>query len=269
MTRSGKPSAQTAAGSPDPILRASATGRAAQLIAVAGIIACPVLAIREITLYPGQAGHAALPYAGPVMTVMFAAELAVYLLLVLRRPGLLGAGRHSGPLGLAAAFAACSAFVLFQPPGGQSDNPVMPPAVIGIAIGALLAAGGLAALPGLVLRSGIRQSLRAGLAEVMWGCLLGGPAAFISVLLTTSRSAIAAEAAQPVILSEARQQGATSVLAWIAHDDLGGALVVFTILSIGIALIFAIAHAISGDFAGPAEGDPTAPGRPGPWPGRP
>jgi len=226
----------------EPPRRPSVAGRAAQVIAAAAIIACPVLALREIALYPGQAGGGAVPYAGPVMTVMFAAELAVYLLLVLRRRGLLGAGRHSGLLGLAAALAVGWVLVLNQPPGGQSDNPVITPAVTGVAIGALLAAGALAALARLLRRGGIERSLRGGAAEVMWGVLLSGPAVFIAVLLTTSRSAIAAAAANPAFVNEAYQRGATSVLAWIAHDDLGGALILFTVASIGIAAVFAVVH---------------------------
>jgi hypothetical protein len=50
---------------------------------------------------------------------MFAAELAAYLLLVLRRPTLLGAGTHSGLPGLAAALAVGRVLVLSQPPAGS------------------------------------------------------------------------------------------------------------------------------------------------------
>jgi hypothetical protein len=101
-----------------------------------------------------------------------------------------------------------------------------------------------------VLRRGIGPSLRAGASEVMWGVLLSVPAAFIAVLLTTSRSAMAAEAGQPVFVNEASQQGATSVMAWIAHDDLGGAVVMFTALSVCAAVIFATAHIL---FLSPGE----------------
>ncbi len=238
---------------PYPLRQASAAGRAAQVVAIGAITACPVLALREIALYPGTPGGGAVPYARPVMTVMFAAELAAYLLLVLLRPGLLGTGRHSGLPGLAAALTVGWVLVLNQPRGGQSDNPVMTPAVTEIAIGALLVAGALAVLPGLIRRSGIGQSLRSGAGEVMWGVLLSGPAAFIAVLLTTSHSAIAAEASEPVFINEAHQQGATSVLSWIANDDLGGAVVLFTAASVIIALTFAITHALFLDTGEPPE----------------
>jgi hypothetical protein len=183
---------------------------------VAVLTACAVLALREFTRYPGQAGHAAVP----------------------------GAGRHSGLAGLAAALTAGLVFALGQPAGGQSDSPVLTPVVMALGICALLAAGALAALPGVVRRRGITQSLRVGAAEVMWGVLLTGPVVFSAVLLTTSRTAISAEAAEPVIRAEAYQQGAASVAAWIAHDDLGGAIVMLTFLSVAIALVFAIAHAL-------------------------
>jgi hypothetical protein len=238
---------------PDPPPAASA-GRAAQVIAVAAILACPVLALREIGHYPGQAGSGAVSYAGPVMTVMFAAELGACLLLVLRRPALLGAGRNSGLPGLAAALAAGWVLAASQPPAGQSGSPVLTTAVAATVLGALLSAGALGALPGLALHRGLGPSLRAGVGELLWGVLLSVPAAFIAVLLTTSRSAIAAEAGQPVFISEASRQGATSIMAWIAHDDLGGAVVMFTVLSAVAAVIFAIAHTLF-----PSPGEPPEP----------
>ena len=151
--------------------------------------------------------------------------------------------------------------MLHQPPYGQSDSPVMTPASTGTVIGVLLAAGALTAVARLALRGGIGDSLRSGAAEVTWGLLLSGPTAFIAVLLTTSRTAIAAEAGQPAIYTEARQQGATSVLAWIAHDDRDGAIVMFTSLSIAIAVIIAITHALFAppDVSAPAAVSPPEP----------
>ena len=154
------------------------------------------------------------------------------MLLVLWRPGLLGAGRHSGLPGLAAIVTVTWFFVVHQPPGSL--------VIAATATGALLVAGTLATLPGLIRRSGFRQSLRSGAAEVMWGAMLSGPALFDAMLLSSTRGAIAAEAAQPATITEAHQQGATSVLAWVASDDLGGAAMAFTFLSMAIALIFAI-----------------------------
>jgi hypothetical protein len=83
--------------------------------------------------------------------------------------------------------------VAHQPPDGQSDNPVIDLVVLAMAGGILLAAGVLTALPRLLLRRGKDHSALAGLAEVMWGVLLSGPAAFIANVLTTTRGAIATE----------------------------------------------------------------------------
>jgi hypothetical protein len=232
----------------------SIAGRAAQAIAVACLAACPAAVMREIMLYPAaQAGPGTAPYLGPVWTVIFAAELAVYLLAVLWRPGLLGAGRHSGLPALAALLLVGWFSVLHHPHGGL---------VLAMAAGALLVAGTLAALPGLIRGSGIQPGLRSGAAEVMWGVLLTGPALLDAMLLVSTRSVIAAEAAVPYTITEAHQQGATSVLAWVASDDLGGAVVLFTMFSITIALIFAIVHVFCDVYSKPPGPLPAAAGRP-------
>lgn len=235
-------SAWVAAAWPYPPSRPSTIGRAVQVIAVAVITACPVLALRQIALYPGQAGGERV--AGTILTVLFAAELACYLLLVLRRPGLMGGGAHGGLLGLAAALAVGAVFLFNQPSGGTSDNPTVNAAIILTAIGAPPAAGLVAAVTDLVRRRQIGQCLHHAAGEVIWAVLLTGPATFIVILLTTGRGAIAAEALLPVIRGEAQQDGATSVLAWVAADDLGGAIVVLTGLSFLGMLAFLVIHAL-------------------------
>ena len=232
----------------------SIAGRAAQAIAVACLAACPAAVMREIMLYPAaQAGPGTAPYLGPLWTVIFAAELAAYLLAVLWRPGLLGAGPHSGLPALAALLLAGWFCLLHHPHGGL---------VLAMAAGAVLVAGALAALPGLIRRSGVRPGLRSGGAEVMWGVLLSGPALLNAMLLVSTRSVIAAEAAVPYTITEAHQQGATSVLAWVASDDLGGAVVLFTMLSITIAVIFAIVHVFRDVYSKPPGPLPAAIRRP-------
>ena len=83
-----------------------------------------------------------------------------------------------------------------------------------------------------------------GLSALCAGVALTGPAATIAFLLTTSHGAIAAEAAEPVFIAEAHQQGAASVLAWVAQDDVGGALSVFTVLTLGSMLIFLVSYGV-------------------------
>jgi hypothetical protein len=223
---------------PHPAGQAGLAGRAVQVIAAVVIIACPALAMRILVLYPvGDSPNE--PVVSGVMTVVFAAELGAYLLLVLRRPGLLGAGRHSGLLAVAAVLTAGWVSVAYPQPGSQSGFPVLAPAYLALLTGALLAVGVLAALPGLLLRHGIGRSLRRGAAEVLWGLLLSGPAAFIEALLTTSRSAVAVQAADPATITYARQQGSTNILGWVAHDDLGGSLMLLTFLTFFIMLVIA------------------------------
>ncbi|HUB40616.1 MAG TPA: hypothetical protein VMA72_17360 [Streptosporangiaceae bacterium] len=221
---------------------ASAAGRVVQAVAVAALVACPMLAIRLIAAYPGQT-LGDLPHIVPVATFV-GTELTACLLLVLRRPALLGAGRHSGPAGLAAAAATGSLFLLQQPPGGQSDNPVVTTAVVATAIGAPLAAGIVTAVVHFVAAGRFGRSVRCAVCEVLWGALLTGPAATIAFLLTTSRNAVAAEAAEPVFIIEAHHQGAASVLAWVAQDDVGGALSVFTVLTLGSMLVFLVSYGV-------------------------
>jgi len=220
--------------------RASAAGRVAQGAASAVIVACPVLAIRLIAAYPGRTGSSLQDIT--VVVAAIGAELAACLLLVLRRPGPLGAGRHSGLGGLAAALATGTVFLLQQPSGGQSDNPVVTTAVAATAIGAPIAVGALAAVLHFVAAGGLGRSLRSAVGEVLWGALLTGPAITTAFLLTTSRNAMAAEAAEPAFIIEAHQRGAASVIAWVARDDVGGALSVFTALTLGSMLIFLISY---------------------------
>jgi hypothetical protein len=195
---------------PRPPRPLSAAGRTVQVIAVAGITACPVLAVRLLAIYPGNSGPTSP--AAQILIVVFAAEIAGYLMLVLRRPDPLGAGRHSGLLGLAAALLTGGVY-LHNQPGSDPSSYGASTAVVLAAVAMSLAAGALAALPGAIRRSGIRQCLRLGAAEAMWALLLSRPAVFIVFLLTIPRAAIVAEAAGPWAISQAHQEGATSVLA--------------------------------------------------------
>jgi hypothetical protein len=238
---------------PRPACPPSAPGRAAQVIAVASIIACPALGIRLVTLYPGNSGPTGLP--GQVGIVLFAAEIAAYLVLVLRRPEPLGAGRGSGLLGSAAAMVTGGVYLysrLDNQPGPSAFTHLTPSTVtlfggatVGVVLAAVfvpLAAGALAALPGMIRHTGIEEWLHRGAAEAMWAALLSGPAMFIVCLLTIQRAAIVGEGAAPANISLAHQQGATSVLAWVASEDFGGAIILLTGVSFAIMVTFLIMH---------------------------
>ncbi len=251
---------------PRPPRPPSAAGRAVQVIAVAGITACPVLSIRLLALYPGNSGPTDL--AGQIAIVVFAAEIAAYLMLVLRRPDPLGAGRHSGLLGLAAALVTGGVYLhhqLHNQPGTSAVPSAwgVSAAVVLAAVTVPLAAGALAAVPGAIRRSGIGPCLHRGAAEAMWAVLLSGPAMFIVFLLTIPRSAIVAEAAGPAGTIEAHQQGATSALAWVASDYLGAAIALLTGVSFVIMTTCLIMHVwfLPSRLGGPA-GRPSAAGHP-------
>jgi hypothetical protein len=113
---------------------------------------------------------------------MFAAEIGGYLWLVLRRPGPLGAWRHSGVLGSAAAMAVVVVAVLTPGQHGPFDDFVVTGAVTLAAILAPLAAGGLGVL---LRRGGIGPSLRQGAFECLWAVLLSPPFFFSLDVVTT------------------------------------------------------------------------------------
>jgi hypothetical protein len=253
--------ALTQAGPPRPVSRA---GRAAQVVAVLGIIACPVAAAVALAPYPGYAGPGSA--AGRVTALAFAAELAGYLWLVLRRPGPLGAGRSGGLLGLAAA-AGIAGTVAAAGPAAASAGPAATSAVLWAWLGAPVVAGLLAAGagPGEWARSGIGgragagARARSGIGEWAWGALLGGPAAFLAQVLTAPRAATAAAASRPATAAQAHQhgaQGSAGVLAWVAHGDLGAALSLLTALSAGglLAVVLAWAATRPRASARPAPG---------------
>ncbi len=224
---------------PRPARRIRGAGRIVQVITVAGIAACPVLALREVSRYPAGA-------AGPAhdrgMTLLFAAELAGYLWLALRQPRPL-AGRRSGVFGLAAALVVAGAFLLDQ--SGVSGT-----ATWTAALAAPLAAGALATRydggPGN------------GIGAVLWAGLLGGPALFIVNMVLTSR-AVSLEARDPQAIAFAHQQGATSVPAWITGDHIGSSIVMLTGISLLSLMLSAAWVPVGGT---PAVGGSPLAGRP-------
>ncbi len=113
----------------------------------------------------------ARPAEGLLLAVVFAVENSGYLWLVLRRPGPLGAWRHSGVFGLVATMAVAVLVLLARQRSPFGDF-VVPGTLMLAAILAPLSAGGLAAVVHLVRRGGIGQSMRTGAVE----CSVGGAA---------------------------------------------------------------------------------------------
>jgi hypothetical protein len=133
----------------------------------------------------GTPGNVARPVGTGLLAVMFAAEIGGYLWLVLRRPGPLGAWRHSGVLGSAAALAVVVVAVLTPRQHGPFDDFVVTGAVTLAAILAPLAAGGLVVVVRVPRRGGIGQSLRQGAVECLWAVLLS-PLVFFSLDVVTT-----------------------------------------------------------------------------------
>jgi hypothetical protein len=230
---------------PRPSGPASPAAHAVQVIAAAAMIACPVLGVRLLTLYPGNAGPANLP--GQIALALCAAEIAVFLLLVIRRPEPLGAGRHSGLLGLAGALAVSGVY-LYGRLHSQPHPGLLSP-FAGVTVEALLTAvaapfvmGALAGLTGAARHGDFDRCLHLGAADAMWTVLLTGPATFIGYVLTTSRAAVTAQAADPSIINLAHREGATSVPAWVASNDLGLAIVLLTAVTVVAAVTFLMAR---------------------------
>lgn len=237
--------AWAALAGPRPSRPASPAAQAVQVIAAAAMIACPVLGVRLLRLYPGNSGPPNLP--GQVALVLCAAEIAVFLLLVIRRPEPLGAGRHSGLLGLAGALAVSGVY-LYGRLHSQPDPGLLSP-FAGVTVTALLTAaaapfatGALSGLAGALRRDGFDRCLHLGAADAVWTVLLTGPAAFIVYVLTTSRAAVTAQATDRGIIILAHRQGATSVPAWVAGNDLGLAIVLLTALTAVAVLTFLMAR---------------------------
>jgi hypothetical protein len=205
------------------VSKVSRIARVAQLISVAGVVACPMVAVVQLALSPG--GAFARPVLGTLMAAVFAAESGRYLWLVLRRPGLLGAWRDAGVLGLAAALAVAFALFDANQAHGQSGDFRVTGAVELVMILSPLTAGVLAVLVHVVQRNGIGRGLRSGAAECLWAVLLSPPAAFIVDLLTT-------------------------------RDDLGRATVILTRISMVVLVVSLVAKRLrvrAKPWPGPSE----------------
>jgi PadR family transcriptional regulator PadR len=209
-------------------------GRAAQVIAIAVIIACLIVALRVLVLYPVHAGG----YAWPAGAMVFAAELAACLWPVLRRPGPLGATRHSGLIGVSAALVTAGVLYLNQQPIGPSGS-----VVLETGIAAPIAAGVLAAALGAARRKPARQLLRAGAGEWLWGVLLTGPAVFIVLTATTTAAnAVVIDARHHMLtyIMMTHPHVAPSVLDPIAQRELGDAAVLLSGLLVLVMMIFLV-----------------------------
>jgi len=212
--------------------RCGGAARVVRVIAVAGIAACPVVALQALTRYPnGAAG----PYTSgqSVLDVMLAVDLAASLWLVLRLRAPLSAGRRSSLFGLAAALAMTGGFLLSQ--------------LLGVPGGVTWAAALAVLLAAAVLAAWHDGDPVSGVGAGLWAVLMAGPAWFIVNLTATSR-AMSLDARDPATIAFAHSHGATDVLAWVVDNDLGGAIVILTVVVAVAAVLIVFGALVARDI---------------------
>ena len=63
----------------------------------------------------------------------------------------------------------------------------------------------------------------------------------------------------PATIREAHQQGATSITAWVAQDDLGGTIFAFTVLTVSVIVAVLVGYVIiTSNFGKSDEGGDNA-----------
>jgi hypothetical protein len=77
------------------------------------------------------------------------------------------------------------------------------------------------------------------MGAVLWAVLMDGPAWFI-IAMTTASPAISLDARDPATIAFAHSQGATSVLAWAADDNLGGSIMILTFVFTLLVIMLSI-----------------------------
>jgi hypothetical protein len=216
---------------PRPARRCGGPVGFVRVIAAAGIAACAVVAVVALARYP--AGAAGTSASGLSMLDVLAVDLTGALWLVLRLPAPLAAGRRSSLYGLAAALAMTGGFLLNQLIG------LSPAVTWTAALGLLLAAGALAAR--------LDGGPVSGIGAMLWTALIAVPAWFIVSMTATAR-AMSLDARDPVTIAFARSQGATSVVAWVVANDLGGSIVVLTAICLGISIVIIFGARVARDL---------------------
>jgi hypothetical protein len=214
-----------------PAAHGGGPSRVVRVIAAGGIAACAVVALVSLARYP--AGAAGTSASGLSMLDVLAVDLTGALWLVLRLPAPLAAGRRSSRYGLAAALAMTGGFLLNQLLG------LSPAVTWTAALGLLVGAGGLAAW--------LDGGPVSGIGAALWTLLIAVPAWFIVSMTATSR-AMSLDARDPVTIAFARSQGAASALAWVVANDLGGSIVVLTVICLGISMVIIFGAHVARDL---------------------
>lgn len=189
---------------------------AAQAAVAAGIMGCLALALATVERYP-QVMSTGADHGwgvGVAFDVASAGYLGAASLLPRRFPATQRNGLHALAAGL--VMAAAAAYYIAHPSLADLWTGPLPGVTVYMVTGlALLTAGALA--------SSRRGRLEDGLETAVWATLLAGLTTSIMIIAATWRVAPSADGSRQIV-ADARLHGVASASAWLAGDNLGGAI---------------------------------------------
>jgi hypothetical protein len=202
-----------------PALAGRATGAvpAAQATVAAGVVACLALALATVEHYPQMMSTDAS--RGGFLAVVFDMASACYLGMAWLLPRRLPATNRNSLYGLGAGLvlATAAAYYIARPSltglwtGPQPGNSAYLLACLTVPAASALAAAR-------------RGRAADGLETAAWATLLASLITSIMIIAATFRMAPSADGS-PLIAADAHRHGMASASAWLADDNLGGAII--------------------------------------------
>jgi hypothetical protein len=190
---------------------------AAQAAVTTGVIGCTAVALTTVALYPQLISTSADHGLGLGLVLDVAST--GYLVAACLVPRWFPARRSNGLYALAAALvvaAAAADYVAHPSLAGLWAGPLPGASVYGLACLVMPATAAMA--------SGRHGRVRDGLETAVWGTLLTGLITAIMLIVATYRVAPSAGGSWQIV-ADARLHGVASASAWLAGDNLGGAIV--------------------------------------------
>jgi len=214
-----------------PALRSRHEGAApvAQVVVAGGVMGCVALAAATVESYP-QVMNTSRQHGwrlGVALDVLLVGYLALAWLLS-RKP--VAAGRNSWyALAAGLVMAIAAGYSVARPSLDQLDTGPLPGN--GLYLLACLAVPAATALS-----AARRGRLADGLETGAWATLLAGLITSMMIIAATDRAAPAA-ARSPLVVADAHLHGMASASAWLAGDNLGGAIFTLVITAPVFALL--------------------------------
>jgi len=214
-----------------PALRSRHEGAApvAQVVVAGGVMGCVALAAATVESYP-QVMNTSRQHGwrlGVALDVLLVGYLALAWLLS-RKP--VAAGRNSWyALAAGLVMAIAAGYSVARPSLDQLDTGPLPGN--GLYLLACLAVPAATALS-----AARRGRLTDGLETGAWATLLAGLTTSMMIIAATDRAAPAA-ARSPLVVADAHLHGMASASAWLAGDNLGGAIFTLVITAPVFALL--------------------------------